>query len=143
MKKWMKILGLLGLVAIGAAFYVYHFIYNKPHPDYKNLPAAFSTTAPALFEAFKTNPKQAAQQYNGQILLVSGQLSRIEIVDSTVISYYVLDEGMFGDEGIRISMIDESPAMLEGMVGNQTSIKAFCTGFNDTDVILEFGSIQQ
>jgi len=77
------------------------------------------------------------------MLLVTGKLSALENVDSTTIAYFVLDEGMFGNEGIRISLFPEETGKLSASNLNKlTNIKGLCSGYNDTEIILEHGSIQ-
>lgn len=142
MKKWVKIIGFLGLLGLGAALYGYFFIYNKPHPDYLTLEADDSLTAEMLFKSFRSDAVNAAQQYNGKMLLVSGNLSQLETADSTTIAYFILGEGMFGNEGVRVSMLPSEISKLNGKTGQNIQLKAYCTGFNDTDVILEHGSFQ-
>ncbi len=138
MKKWMKILLILAILGAAGATYVYVFVYNKAHPDYANLEPDFDTEAQTLFEAFKNNPEDAATTYNGKIIRLSGTLDKIDKLEDQTIAYFILDEGMFGNEGIRISMLpDEADKIKPLDTGKSVIIKGFCTGYNDSDVILD------
>lgn len=141
--KWIRVLIVSLLVFLGVGFYIYHFVYNKAHPDYQQLQADVEISAVDMFNDFKTDAQKSALQYNGKMILVSGVLTRVEKADSTSIAYFVLDEGMFGDEGVRINLLSDQAGKLSDQIGSTVKIKAFCSGFNDTDVILEHGSIQK
>lgn len=139
----MKILLILAILGAAGATYVYVFVYNKAHPDYANLEPDFNTEAQTLFEAFKNNPEDAATTYNGKIIRLSGTLDKIDKLENQTIAYFILDEGMFGNEGIRISMLpDETDKVISLDTGKSVVIKGFCTGYNDSDVILEHGSLE-
>jgi len=65
-------------------------------------------------------------------------LSKIETADSLVIAVFVFNQGDFGDEGIRCTMMkkfnDEANRL---QPDGEIIVKGYCTGFNETDVILE------
>jgi hypothetical protein len=49
---------------------------------------------------------------------------------------------MFGDEGIRCIMLQNQNKKLQGFASQDIiTIKGYCTGYNDTDVIIEKASI--
>jgi hypothetical protein len=134
LKKFILISLVIGL-AVGV--YTWFFVYNKPHADYAQMEAVAEMTAETCYSAF-ANSDTIAQSWLGQVIQVSGTVSLLEQVDSTWIYVMVVNpDGMFGPEGIRCSMkidaqdwgMQEYPADL--------SIKGYCTGFNETDVILE------
>ena len=142
MKIWMKIL--LGLLVIGiiAAFLVYKYIYNKQHPNYENIEASFSLNAQDLYQAFKDNKDAGAGKYNGKVVALTGKLSKVEAVDSIVTAVFVFDQGDFGDEGIRCTMLKKfNEAAKKLQPDGEVKIKGYCTGYNETDVILEKCSI--
>ncbi|MBU1369723.1 MAG: OB-fold putative lipoprotein [Bacteroidetes bacterium] len=142
MKKWIKVLLVLAIIGLAGATYMYVFVYNKSHPDYANLKPDFETNAEALFVAFKNNPHDAASTYNGKIIRLSGKLNKVEKNEDQTIAYFILDEGMFGNEGVRISLLpEEANKLVPSDTGKSISIKGFCTGYNDSDVILEHGSL--
>jgi hypothetical protein len=142
MKKWIKILGILFVVGVAAAIAGYVFVYNKPHPDYDKLKADYTVQANILYNEFMADAMTASAKYNGKMLNIEGELSETEASDSTSIAYFVLEEGIFGNQGIRISMMPDYAADLaKKSKGDQVIIKGLCAGFNDTDVVLEHGSL--
>jgi len=142
MRTWIKVILALAVVGIIALFLVYKFVYNKPHPDFEKKKADYSITASELFTSYRDDNASASKKFNGKVLEVSGILDDIETVNGLSIAVFVFDEGMFGDEGVRITMLPEHSKMLNNYVpGQEITIKGFCTGYNETDVIIEKGSI--
>jgi hypothetical protein len=142
MKTWVKIL--LGVIVIGmiGLFLAYKFFYNKQHPDYENLEPAVTTTAVDIYQAFKTNKDAASARYNGKIIALTGSLSKMESADSLVTAVFVFTQGDFGDEGVRCTMLKKfNDAAGKLQPDGEVKIKGFCTGYNETDVILEKCSI--
>ena len=86
MKKWIKILVIMGVAGIIAAGLGYKFIYNKPHKDYEKAKAEFSITGESLFNDYRSDRASAEQKYNGKVLEVSGILHKIEKPDSLTIA---------------------------------------------------------
>ena len=101
MKTWLKILLILFFMGIISAFLVYHFVINKPHPDYDKEPAKYSLKANELFNQFTSNKKESEKKYNGQVVEISGKCTSIEQNDSLAVVVFSFKAGMFGDEGIR------------------------------------------
>ena len=57
---------------------------------------------------------------------------------SLVIVVFEFSQGMFGPEGIRCTLLPEHNLDANGWkAGGEMLVKGFCTGYNDTDVILE------
>jgi hypothetical protein len=138
----MKLKIFIGLAILGlaAAIWVYFFMYNKPHPTYKNLKPDFTLEASDLYNQFKSLPAETALKYNGKMLAVRGLLTQTEVNDSSATAYFVIEEGMFGYQGVRIAMLaGEAVGSISN--GSAATFKGLCTGFNDSDVILEHGSI--
>ena len=137
----MKIV--LGLAAVGllAAFLVYTFLFNKKHPDYEKLPAAYSLTARELYDAFVKSPEAASSKYTGKVIEVRGILGKTETADSTVIAVFVFHQGDFGDEGVRCSMLPKYSQEAQRLQPDgEVRFKGYCTGFTG-DVVLEKCSI--
>ncbi|MGM0565624.1 MAG: OB-fold protein [Bacteroidota bacterium] len=139
--KFVKIGLAVVIVGLIGAFAVYHFVYNKPHKDYAKEEAAYALKAEALFNEFVDNSQKANEKYTGKVVQISGTPDKVENTDSTLVLVFAFAEGMFGDEGIRCHMSPEyqNPDDLN-LSGNMT-LKGFCTGYNDTDVILEHCSV--
>lgn len=134
LKKIAIALLLLGLLA-GA--YTWFFVYNKPHADYAQMDPVAEMTAEACYSAFASSDT-IAQQWLGQVIQLNGTVSAMDQVDSTWIYIIVINkEGMFGPEGIRCSMKHDDQNWSQQNLPAELTIKGYCTGFNDTDVILE------
>jgi hypothetical protein len=143
-RKWLLVIGSLAIVGIIGAILIYVFVYNKPHPDYAEADPDFRITATELFTEFQNNTTTANDNYNGKIVAVRGELSSVETTELQTIAVFAIDEGMFGDEGIRMSMLPEySDQVSQYTPGSNIVIKGFCSGYNGTDVILEHCSIEE
>ncbi len=144
MKKWMLILIALIIVGVIAAVLVYKFVYNKPHPDYVKAKTEVSVGAADLFNAYLADQTHADATYTGKMLEVKGAFTRVEQVDSLTIVVFVLGEGLFGDEGVRVTLLPEySDKARELEPGSEITLKGYCTGFSDADVVLEKGSLPE
>lgn len=143
MKKTFKIIGLLALAGVVGAILMYQFVYNKPHPDYEKEVALYTLPAEEIFQEFESNPKEANSKYTGKMIQVTGELDKVEQTDSLTIGVFVLSEGMFGDEGIRCTMLPKYAKQLKGVkLPIDIRIKGLCTGYNDTDIIMEHCSMK-
>ena len=142
MKRWIIILGGLFIVAVLVALYVWFFVYNKPHRDYEKAKPDHILSAEQLFDSFRQDKSHADSLYTGMVLQIEGELTKIEIRDTLITAVFVFDQGMFGDEGIRCVMLPSHYKKLKQVgEGNMVSLKGYCTGYNDTDVILEKSSV--
>ena len=142
MNKWIKILLALEVIGIIAGLYVYIFVYNKPHPNYEKMVPEFRLNAQELYDSFNSNKSFSEKQYNGKLIEISGKLGHIETHDSITIAVFVFGQGIFGDQGVRCTMIpkfneDAKKLVPEGNI----RIKGYCEGFSDSDVVLEHCSI--
>ncbi|MEI7663575.1 MAG: hypothetical protein WCK34_15305 [Bacteroidota bacterium] len=138
----MKVLLGLFIVGVIAAFLVFKYVYNKQHPDYENVTPAFTLKTQDLYQSFTGNKAAASKQYTGQVIAVTGKLSKIETVDTLVTAVFVFKQGMFGDEGIRCTMLKKfNDAAKTLKPDGDVKIKGYCAGFNDTDIIFEKCSI--
>ncbi len=142
MKLWIKIILGLAIIGIIAVLFGYFFVYNKPHTDYENAEAEYTLNAPELYNAFVEDKHGADSLYTGKVILIEAPLTKKETADSLVIAVIVFNEGMFGDEGIRCVMLPKfHETIMAYQTGDPIKIKGYCTGYNDTDVILEHCSI--
>jgi len=147
MKKLYLIIGIVATAGILAAAYVWFFVYNKPHIDYESATPDYVVTAKNCYLSFSGqqiyNEKQGTVNYTGKILQLSGLATKIEKNKDATVIIFVFDNGVFGDEGIRCSLL---PAYVEAAnnldLSQEITIKGFCAGYNDTDVILQFCSIK-
>jgi len=142
MKKLLKIVIILAIIGLGAAFIVYKFVYNQPHTNFEKAKAEFSLTAVDFYNEFINNKEAASAKYNGKVVEITSEVSKIESDTNIAYIVFVFSEGVFGDEGIRCDMLPdfiEDVKMLK--TGDKVTVKGYCTGYNDTDVIMENCSI--
>jgi hypothetical protein len=142
MKTWLKVLLVLAVIGIVAAVLVYFFVYNKPHTDYEKAKPEMVLTASELYDAFINDIGSAQETYNGKVLQISGVLDYVEDTDGRVFAIFAFGEGIFGPEGVRCSMLENYIEKVKNIpTGTQITIKGFCSGFNDPDVILDHCSV--
>lgn len=142
MKRWLKVLILLVFAGFITGFLVYRYIYNKPHPDYEKAKPHHSLSARSLYEAFLNDEKGASEKFNGKVIEIDGMLSKVETNDNLVIAVFEFSEGIFGAEGVRVTMLPAyHETILNYETGQQVNLKGLCTGFNGSDVIMEKGSV--
>jgi hypothetical protein len=142
----MKKIGLIALVLVilggAAAFLVYKYVYNKPHPDYVKEKTDLSIAAKRLWTDYSMNKDIADPKYTGKVIEVEGSIMRVEEAGNMVIVVFAFKRGDFGDEGIRVTMLPEYHQAAKGINPfKNVKIKGLCTGFNGQDVIMENGSI--
>ncbi|MBL6964698.1 MAG: hypothetical protein ISR55_12820 [Bacteroidetes bacterium] len=138
MNKWIKIILALFLIGVIAALLVYKFVYNKPHPDYETEAAVYSLEVEDLYHEYKNNKKSSDEKYLGQIIELSGVISTLEENNGLHVVVFVFEEGMFGAEGIRCTFLEnqkDATSLLK--IDDEIKLKGYCTGYNDTDIILE------
>ena len=141
MKKLLKIGGILVLAGILAGAYIWFFVYNKPHRDYEKATADYVVTAGECYQKY-AGGNAVECEYTGKVLEISGKPSLVEQSDSLVVLAFVFNEGMFGDEGIRCTMLPNyNETVLALNIDLGVTVKGFCSGYNGTDVILEQCSI--
>ncbi len=141
MKKSIKITLLVFLALLLSLAYVWFFVYNKPHRDFEKAKPDVVESARQCYENFKKSPKAPE---SGKVVEIYGLPSGIEHSDSLVTIVFAFQEGMFGDEGIRCTLLPKYNAMAGKLSLHDTlRIKGFCSGYNSTDVILENCSILQ
>jgi hypothetical protein len=142
MKKLKIILGILLLIGIIGGAYGWFFVYNKPHRNYESAEADYQIVAIDCYQKFASLAEGAESVYTGKILEIAGVPAKVETGDSLCVVVFVFNEGMFGDEGIRCTMLPGHYEKAKLLSMNETvKIKGYCTGFNDTDVVLEHCSI--
>ncbi len=141
MKKWKIIILALFVTGLAVAVAVYFLVYNKPHPDYEKAKPDIVISAEDLYSAFVVDEAAANLLFNGKVIVIDGPVATVEQVDDLVIVSFVFEEGFFGGEGVRSTMLEGHHHKALNLVpGDHVGIKGFCTGFTGSDVILEHGS---
>ncbi len=145
MKTWKKLLiaaAVLFVIGVAAAFIVYKYVINKPHPDYVEAKIDMVVRAKRLWTDFTANAEVANQRYTGKVLEIEGIIMRAEMADTLCIVVFAYKAGDFGDEGVRVTMLPQYIQQAKQINPFKTvKLKGLCTGFNGTDVIIEKGSI--
>ncbi len=132
MKKIILSILILGILG---ALYVWFFIYNKPHTDYEKSKPDFELTTTALYNDYASGKGDI---YNGKVLKLSGKLSKTDDADTLITLVFVFNEGMFGDEGIRCTLLPKYNSQIRNIpLPASITLKGFCAGYNGTDVVLE------
>jgi hypothetical protein len=139
MKTFLKTILTLFAILLIAGLSFYFFVYNKPHVDYLKSEIEVEIQATELFSEYVSNPLAAAKKYNGKVILVSGSVNLIEQSDELVIAVMVFDDGFFGPEGVRFSLLEKQEEKIK--IDKPISLKGFCTGYTGSDVILEHVSV--
>jgi len=138
MKKLVKIIVILAILGVIGAVYGWFFVYNKPHRNFEKAKPDMVLTAEDCYQAFADEDSS----YLGKVLQLSGIPASIEKQDSLVIVVFVFNQGMFGDEGIRCTMLPtHNEEALALSTDKEINIKGKCQGYNGTDVILEHCSL--
>ncbi|HQO49222.1 MAG TPA: hypothetical protein PK939_02255 [Bacteroidales bacterium] len=144
MKKYLRIFTMLAATCMLAGIFVYVFVINKSHPDYAAARADYALNAGEIFEAYRSDKAAASSLYDGKIVELTGQLTAIESADNEAYLCFVLDEGLFGPEGVRLHLLkSENNKVSTLQQGEWVRIKGYVTGYNETDVLLEHGSLVQ
>ncbi len=142
MKNRIKILAVVIIFGAIGAYVGYTFVYNKAHTDFEKANADFSLTARQLFDNFRNNTETAGEKYIGKVIEISGTLSNVEEADSLIIAVFAFGEGMFGAEGVRVTMLpNHAETLKKHPLTSALKLKGFCPGYNGTDVIIESGSL--
>lgn len=139
--KIVKILLTLFVLAVIAGLAAYQFVYNKPHTNYEEASPAFTLQAQDFYQAFTEDREQAEETYNGKVIEFTGTLDILEENQDFHTAVFVFDDGLFGPEGIRCTMLDHHTQNLAERTGETVQIKGFCSGFSGSDVIMEHCSI--
>ena len=146
MKKLVTFAAILAFIGILSAIYVWFFVYNKPHTDYEAASPDYVLKARDCYLYFSGQQifaeKQGATNYTGKVLQLSGIATRVETIDSLTVIVFVYDNGVFGDEGIRCTLLPNYVKIAKQYdFSREITLKGFCAGYNDSDVILQYCSI--
>ena len=139
MKNVIKITGVLFLAVVLAVTYVWIFVYNKPHRNFEKAKPEIVESARQSYQNFKVNPRAAEA---GKVIEIYGLPAGIEHSDSLVVVVFAFQKGMFGNEGVRCTLLpDYRKEASKLSIRDTLYVKGFCSGYNGTDVILEDCSI--
>jgi hypothetical protein len=140
MKKWLTIVVVFIVIGSVSSVLIYKFVYNKPHPDFTKEEVTVRLAANDLYDAYVQDKQVADSLYTGKMMEIYGTYTSLEEEAAEKVIVFVFETSMFGDAGIRCVLLDgqEGDNLQEGA---EVQIKGYCSGYNETDVILEKCSI--
>lgn len=142
MKTWVKVSVVIALLGIMLLSYIWFFVYNKPHKNIEVSTPDYVITATDCYNHYAEGRNTELKNYTGKILQISGIPTSVENTNSLMIVVFVYNNGMFGDEGIRCTLLPAYNKVAQKINLQSTlTIKGYCSGYNETDVILEQCSI--
>jgi|FLOH01.1.fsa_nt_gi hypothetical protein len=142
MKNWLKVIGFAIIVGSIGLTYAWFFIYNKPHDDIEKAKPDYIISATECYQHYVAGKNNELENYTGTVLQIVGVPTSIEKNDSLAVIVFAFDSGMYGDEGIRCTMLPSHNEKANNIsLSEKVTIKGYCSGYNDTDVILEQCSI--
>ena len=129
-------------IGIAGLTYIWFFVYNKPHRNIEQSTPDFVVTANECYQHYVEGQNTELKNYTGNILQINGIPASVESNDSLIVVVFVFNNGMFGDEGIRCTLLPSYGEKAKNIsLIEILTIKGYCSGYNDTDVILEQCSI--
>jgi hypothetical protein len=127
MKRNLKIVIVIGLIAASIGGFVAYKMWNKPHADASEM-EGIKVTAIDLYKAFETNEQQANTTYVGKVLEISGAVAEIENTDSIARVIFSVPDATFGS--VRVSIDKRHLDDVKSLVPAQNIVvKGFCSGF--------------
>ncbi len=142
MKNWLKVFALAAIVGTIAIAYMWFFVYNKPHKNIEEANPDYVISAANCYNHYSQGKNTKEKNYTGKVLQITGETTSVESHDSTAIVVFAFNTGMFGDEGIRCTMLPSYKDIVLKLKYNESiTVKGYCAGYNETDVILEQCSI--
>lgn len=129
-KNLLRIILILVLLGGGAGFYVWKYVYNKPHKSVQTADAV-KITAADLYAAYAKDSAAANKQYTDKVLAISGEVvkSDLDQQQNTFVHLKAADDGSI----INCSM-EEKVGVFKP--GDKITLKGICDGYNagDTDM---------
>jgi hypothetical protein len=124
--SWLKKVGVFGvIVLIGGAGWIW-YIFNEKFTDTNKIDPVYTVNALDLIHAFEKNDSLANQQYAEKIMVVNGEVSAVEGVDSTV--NIKMADSTSGSYVIFAFQQQDVAKAKEIRVGEKVSIKGSCSG---------------
>lgn len=129
-KKILRVLLLLVIIGIGTGFYVWKYIYNKPHKNVEQA-KALRLEAPALYAAFVKDSAAAGRQYTAQVLAIGGEVVKSDLDQEGKVFVHL----KAADDGSIVNCSLEEKAVVF-KPGDKLVLKGVCGGYNpgDTDM---------
>jgi len=122
----LKKVGLFFLVFIIVAVGWIWYVFNEKYADTTQITPAFSVTALDLIHEFEKNDSLANKKYVEKIMVVSGEVSEVEGVDSTV--NIKMADSTSGSYVIFAFQPQHFGQAKKIKLGEKVSIKGSCSG---------------
>lgn len=120
------------LLAIGAAVYVWFFVYNKPHRDIEAAVPDFTMDAQSLIGEFDANDTASDRKFNDKVIRFSGTLKKVEPADTTVTLVFDYGTGHI----ITAQVLPKYKTEMEGLnPGATVTVKGLYNGFLAGDTL--------
>ena len=121
------------LLVIAVAFTV-SYAYFKPHKKVSGKAADFQLTTTEILQAYLENEVEADSTFLNKVIEVKGKVREINPTDTGEITVVLGDESEMG--GVSASLLeDQSDAAKKLNIGDEVTIKGFCSGYL-LDVVL-------
>jgi hypothetical protein len=122
----LKKVGLFFLVFIIVAVGWIWYVFNEKYADTTQITPAFSVTALDLIHEFEKNDSLANKKFAEKIMVVSGEVSEVEGVDSTV--NIKMADSTSGSYVIFAFQQQDKGLAEKVKLGDKVSIKGSCSG---------------
>lgn len=138
MKKWMKILLLIGGIGLVTGAVIVYRIYTKPHRDVTK-EKGIELTAQQLYEAFRTDEDAANTLYLDKAIELSGEVVDIATnQDGKVVVNFKTDDPFV----VINCTFKTDPGTLSA--GQTITFKGICTGYiPDANVVINEGVLDK
>ncbi len=134
MKKWMKIVLIIGVVCVITGGIVVYRIYTKPHRDVSQ-EQGVQLTAQKLYDAFRINETEANKLYLDKAIELTGEVGEVKTNQDgkTVVDFKTNDPLV-----VINCTFKTSPGPLK--TGETITFKGICTGYiPDANVVINEG----
>lgn len=131
-RRLFLILGFGCLLAVGAAIYLWFFVYNKPHRDIESAAPDFTLEASALIGEFDASDTASDRKFSDKVIQFSGALKKTETADTTVTLIFDYGTGHI----ITAQVLPKYKNQMEGLnPGATVTVKGLYNGFLAGDTL--------
>ncbi len=134
MKRWIKIILVIGSIGVVAAGGLAYWIFNKPHRDVSQ-EKGVSLTAQKLYDAFRTNEAAANKLYLDKAIELTGEVAELtKNQDGNIVVNFKTGDPLFV---INCTFKTDPGALTPGAT---ITFKGICTGYiPDANVVINEG----
>jgi flagellar basal body-associated protein FliL len=134
MRKWVKVVLIVGAIGILAAAGVVYYVYNKPHRDVAK-EQGVQLSAQNLYDAFRTNEDAANKLYLDKAIELKGEVADVSTnQDGKVVVNFKTSDPLF----VINCTFKDNPGTLTP--GQTITFKGICTGYiPDANVVINEG----